>query len=228
VKTFCRNGIELCVLALVLPLIVAGRCRADGCDLLPPPSVSVKRLDQSFTVNTQHSYKVLNHIGAALARPGKQVLGLTRGNAVVKLATNTMIYVDRSGRWECASPQLTLTIGFNPLTVYVASEFPEGTCAYGEIYQHELRHVKAYQAHLASIEKDVADTLNRRFATGSPWRGPVGQTRMQLQRELDERWLPYIAREINRGDQAQALIDTPEEYERVANSCNGEVKRATR
>lgn len=215
-------------LALLLAIVFSGPGWADQCEQLPMPSVTVKRLDTRVTVNTQRGYKVLNHLGSVLARPGSQILGLTRGNAFAHFTSSTPLYVDRSGRWECASPQLTLTLGFSPMTVYVAKEFPEGGCAYKEIYQHELRHVQAYQAHLASIEKDLSEALNRRFATGGPWRGPVGQTRADLQRELDERWLPYIQREFARADEAQALIDTPEEYARVANACNGEIRKRTR
>ena len=40
--------------------------------------------------------------------------------------------------------------------------------------------------------------------------------------------MPFVKREINKVDAAQALIDTPEEYARVAESCNGEVRRLTR
>jgi hypothetical protein len=152
------------------------------------------------------------------------VLGLTRGNAAVRFSLSSQSIVDRTGRWECFSPQLTLTYGFSPMTVFVASEFPEGSCAYKEIHAHELRHVKAYQDHMVSIEKTLQETLNRRFATGGPWRGPVGEKRAQLQQELNERWARYVEREIARVEVAQALIDTPEEYARVANSCNGEIK----
>ena len=214
-------------LALLMVIPFSSQCWPDECDQLPKPSVTVKRLEERFTVNTEHSYKVLNHLGSAVARPGNQVLGLTRGNASVQFSSSTPMHVERSGRWECASPQLVLTLGFSPMMVYVAKEFPVGSCAYNEIYQHELRHVNTYQAHLKSIEKDLLDTLNRRFAAGSFWRGPVGQTHAQLQRELNERWLPYIKREIGRGDEAQALIDTAEEYARVANACNGEIRKRT-
>jgi hypothetical protein len=212
-----------------LPLILfANPVWSDECEQLPKPSVAVKRVEEPITLNIRYSYRSLTNIGASVARPGQQVLGLTRGNAVVSFASNTPAIVDRSARWECASPQITVTIGFIPMTVYVAQEFPDGTCAYKEIYEHEMRHVKAYQTHIAGIEKSVTELLTARFATGSIWRGPVGQTRLKLQRELDERWLPYIQREIKRVDEAQSLIDTPAEYERVANSCNGEIRKRTR
>ncbi|MBK1681394.1 hypothetical protein [Rhodocyclus tenuis] len=217
-----RFLLALFTLAFVAP------ARADECDRLPPPSVTLKRFVEPVTLNTQFGYRELTHLGAAIARPGDQVLGLTRGTAVVRVSTRTPSYTDATRRWECASPQLTLSYGFSPMLVYVAKEFPVGSCAYDEIYRHEQRHVSTYQKHLESIEQELSETLNRRFATNRPWRGPAGQTAVQLQQELNERWLPYLKRQIERVDAAQALIDTPAEYARVMNSCQGEVKRGLR
>jgi len=213
------------LIVFLLALLFFSQAWADACDQLPKPSVTVKRIEARITLNTKYNYKEITHLGAELARPGNWVLGLTRGSGVAQFGTQTPAYIDPTGQWECTSPQLTVSIGFSPMTVYVAKEFPEGGCAYQEIYQHEQRHVKAYQAHIGKIEKDITDTLNSRFATGAPWRGPSGQTRARLQDEINERWLPYLQRELKRVETEQALIDTPEEYERVANSCNGEIKK---
>ena len=214
---------------LILPLLlIASPSQADPCAELPKPSVTIKRIDERISHNTEYSYKSLTNIGASLARPGKQVLGLTRGSATVSFASNTPAIIDPTGRWECASPQITLSFGFSPMTVYVAREFPEGSCAYKEIHEHEMRHVEAYQKHIASIEKELTEMLNARFATGAVWRGPVGQTASRLRQELDARWAPYVQRQIKRVDEAQAKIDTAEEYERVANACNGEISKVLR
>lgn len=215
-------------LLILTLLLIASPSRADPCDELPKPSVTIKRIDERLSYNTEYSYKSLTNIGASLARPGKQVLGLTRGNATVSFAANTPSIIDPTGRWECASPQITLSFGFSPMTVYVAREFPEGSCAYKEIHEHEMRHVEAYQKHIASIEKELTESLNARFATGVVWRGPVGQTASRLRQELDGRWAPYVQRQIKRVDEAQAKIDTAEEYERVANACNGEISKVLR
>ncbi|MDP2880880.1 MAG: hypothetical protein Q8N89_04775 [Azonexus sp.] len=214
---------------LILPLLlIAGPSRAGPCDELPKPSVTIKRIEERISTNTEYSYKSLTNIGASLARPGKQVLGLTRGNATVGFASNTPSIIDPTGRWECTSPQITLSFGFSPITVYVAREFPKGSCAYKEIHEHEMRHVEAYRAHIASIEKELTETLNVRFATGAVWRGPVGQTAARLRQELDARWAPYVQRQIKRVDEAQAKIDTAEEYDRVANACGGEISKVLR
>ena len=220
--TFFRRASALTL--LLLPVTVW----ADECDKLPPPSVTVKRLDEPVSLDTTYGFRSLKVLGAALSRPGNQILGLTRANSRVNFEIRTTSIVDRSGRWECLSPQFTVTYGFSPMTVYVAKEFPKNSCAFNEIYQHELRHVKAYQDHLVTIEKELTDTLSHRFATGSVWRAPKGQTRLMLEKEMNERWLPFIKHEIERVESAQALIDTPEEYARVSGACGGEIERVVR
>lgn len=213
----------------LLPLLIGpGLAWADPCEQLPKPTVTVKRLDDRISLNTGYSYKSLNNLGASINRPGRHVLGLTRGTATVQFAVTTPSVIDPSGRWECASPQVTLTFGFSPMTVYVAKEFPEGSCPFKEVQEHEMRHVKTYQSHLAAIEKELSNALSTRFATGTPWRGPVGQASDKLQRELNERWTPYVQHEIRRVEAAQALVDSAEEYERVANACAGEVRKLIR
>ena len=212
----------------LLLLFLSSPAWGDECDQLPPPAVIVRRLETPVMLNTKYSYRTLTDLGATLARQGHRVLGLTRGKAIVKVETNTPSYVDRRGRWECASPQLTISFGFDPITVHVAKEFSAGSCAYREIYKHEMRHVLAYEAHSVAIEKELVEALTNRFATGVIWRGPVGQTREKLQLELNERWIPYIKRAMERVEATQALIDTSEEYSRIAGSCNGEVSKQLR
>jgi hypothetical protein len=217
------SRLSCCLLGL-LGLALVDIAPADECDELPLPAVMLKRIEAPVTLNLTYSYGSLTNIGRELASPGNTVLGLTRGNAIVRFETQIPSYLGRNSRFECASPQITVFYGFKPMTLYVAREFPPGSCAHKEIYEHEQRHVKTYEDHLAAIEKDIVATLNQRFATGAPWRGPVGSTTSRIQEELDARWLPYITREIERVKVAQALIDTPEEYARITESCGGEIK----
>lgn len=216
-------------LACLLPVLLTSTASlADACADLPKPSVKIERLESQVALNTRYGVKALNNLGASVARPGHQVLGLTRGTASASLAVNAPTLVDASGRWECASPQITLRYGFSPITVYVAREFPPGSCAHQQIYEHEMRHVKTYEDHLVAIEKNLLDMLTARFATDGPWRGKAGEIGARLRRELDQRWLPMVQREIRRVEAAQALIDTDEEYARVANACDGAIRKVIR
>lgn len=213
-------------LACLLATNPAWSVELSECEQLPKPSVSIKRLENSsISYNTEYGYRLLTSIGGEKVRPGSQVLGLTRTNSLAQFSVNTPSYQDATERYECASPQITLLLGFKPMTVYVGKEFPVGSCAYQEILDHEMRHVKAYQEHVAKIEEALQADLNRRFATDSVWRGVPGTSNTRVSKELDERWLPYINRELQKVDVAQALIDAPEEYARLSNACNGEVKK---
>ena len=213
----------------LLALAIGGLARAaapDPCAELPKPTVTLERVTAKPVDSASYGIGQLTALGHAENRPGRKVLGLTRGQAIASYALNLPGLRDASGRWECVSPQITVRYGFNPMTVYVAREFPAGSCAYGEIHAHEMRHVAAYEEHIAAIEAELTKTLQRRFNGTAPWRGPAGEIAEKLRRELDERWLPYLQREIAKVDGAQAKIDTDEEYERVAASCNGEIKEA--
>lgn len=198
---------------------------ADECATLPLPSVAVKRLQERVAMNFEYGIAALDNLGGPLARPGRHVLGLTRAQASASYEIRIPMVVDRTGRWECASPQITLTYGFSPMTIYVAREFPQGSCAHQEIYEHELRHVNTYREHATRIEGVLLERLQQRFATGAPWRGPAGQAQTRLQRELDERWLPVARRMLKEAESRQARIDTADEYDRVAASCGGEVRK---
>jgi len=207
-----------------LALAVNGT-RADLCADLPPPAATVQKLEARVATNLEFSVGGLTRLAAEIARPQHQVLGLTRGQAVVRYKLEIQRQLDPSGQWECASPRITLTYGFDPITVFVAREFPPGSCAYQEIHAHELRHLETYKAQVDKVEAEITQALQRRFAGPTPWRGPAGQAQEVLQRELDERWLPYVKLLLERGETDQARIDTPEEYARIAASCNGEIRQ---
>lgn len=215
----------LALLFAAQPLRAAGE---DACEQLPKPSVTVKRLEEpAIRYNTGYGYRTLSNIGRDKLQPGGQILGLTRTQSVAQFSLTTPALVDASRRYECASPQITLSIGFRQMTVYVGKEFPVGSCAYKEILEHEMRHVKAYQDHLAAVEKVVQQDIARRFASDGIWRGEAGGSLARVSRELDERWLPYVNRELRKVDEAQSLIDAPEEYARLAEACNGEIRKLT-
>ncbi|SDI28196.1 hypothetical protein [Propionivibrio dicarboxylicus] len=215
------------VLAFFL-LVAVAEAGADECAALPPPSVTVKQISAPVTVNPDHDYRAISLLSTQEHRTNQRVLGLTRGTARVVFEIRAPAIVDRTRQWECVSPQITMSYGFSPMTVYVAREFPPEGCAYREILQHEQRHVKTYLDHLAALAPELTEALQRRFATGTPARAPVGQTRALLERELQERWMPFVQREMERVRSSQALIDTPEEYRRVSESCGGEILRVVR
>lgn len=197
---------------------------AAQCEELPKPSFRLQRLDEPLTTEHHESYRALSGLARQLARPGSEIVGLTRGTAVVDIETRLAIVVDRRTNLECASPQLTVAYGYRPMTVYVAREFPKGSCAHERILDHEMRHVQAYREHLARIEPELSQALRQWLANWQIERRPVGMASYLLRRELNERWIPFIREAISRVEAEQARIDSPEEYQRVTGSCQGAIR----
>lgn len=210
----------------VLLLILPSSSRAVTCADLPPTTVEVTLLESPLQTDFRRSYRALKGMTPRYADHELAVLGLTYGQAVARTRVSARSLHDRTGQWECSTVQIAVQIGYQPLTVYVGREFPQGTCGFKEIYGHEMRHAETYRNHARAIVPEIAETLRERFASSEPMRGSAGETLERLRRELEDRWVPYIRRKLEQVETAQRAIDTPEEYERVATSCNREIRRA--
>lgn len=196
---------------------------AANCSELPPTKVEVNLLETPASTNFQYSYRQLRALTDDY-RQQQETLGLARGNASTRFTIEGRTWRTKNAQAECSTFNIRLSYGFSPITVYVGREFPKGSCAHDEIYRHELQHVETYQQHARAIREEITQTLKQRFEGASPWYGAPGETATRLQRELDERWLPYVQRLLDRVKVAQRKIDSPEEYARVGASCNGEIK----
>lgn len=207
------------LMSLLAPPVAAATCSG-----LPPSQVEVILLETPASQNFSYSYRQLRSLTHDYDRHDIETLGLARGTASARFAVKGQVVQGDGRDTECASFNITLSYGFSPIVVHVGREFPPGTCAHNEIYRHELEHVDAYRRHARALHEEITQQLKRRFEGGPPWHGERGETAQRLQRELDERWLPYIHRLLDKVKLAQRKIDSPEEYARIAASCNGEIK----
>ena len=213
--------IFLAALAL-LPCLPALGGTLTGCEQLPKPSVTVKMLEAPVTFDLSARYRELTFRAGEKSRPGWEVLGLTQASTLASFSLQMPSIANE--QYECASPQITLTLGIQPLIVFVGREFPKGSCTHKEILEHEMRHVKAYQEHMAKVRENFQAALTRRYATATVWRGQAGSLYEKLATELNEYWVPAITRDFERVEGPQRLIDTPEEYARIAAACGAELK----
>ena len=214
---------------LVLFLVLVATVRASPrCEDLPATSVNVVLLESELRTNFQHGYRALKGMSQRYADHGFHVLGLTVGQATVKAKASLRSLREPGGRWECSTAGLTFEIGYQPLTVYVGREFSPESCGFREIYQHELRHAEIYRRQARQAAAELTQALTARFAGMGPWRGPVGSGQSKIESEINERWLPYARRLLEQAEPLQREVDSREEYERVAQSCDGQIARVLR
>ncbi|USX28750.1 hypothetical protein NHH73_10880 [Oxalobacteraceae bacterium OTU3CINTB1] len=175
-----------------------------------------------FTINNQLPYRALTlKTGSIDGR--SETLGLTVTRAQYAATMGGPILQDKVSGYECVAPRVEIKLNYSPVLIYVGNEFVPGSCGYNTILEHEQRHLKAYMDNLARVEKVVRDALNRRFE-GKPLYAPSGTAQSALQHEINSQWMPFIQAEFDKGKSEQAKIDTPAEYARLADTCNGEIR----
>ena len=175
-----------------------------------------------FTINNQLPYRALTlKTGSIDGR--SETLGLTVTRAQFSATLGGPILQDKVSGYECVAPRVEIKMNYSPVLIYVGNEFVPGSCGYNTILEHEQRHLKAYMDNLARVEKVVRDALNRRFE-GKPLYAPSGTAQSALQHEINSQWFPFIQSEFDKGKVEQAKIDTPAEYARLADTCNGEIR----
>ena len=176
-----------------------------------------------FTINNQLPYRALT------AKTGNidnrhETLGLTVTRAQYSAKLGGPMLQDPASGYECVAPRVEIKLNYSPVLIYVGNEFAPGTCAYNIILEHEQRHLKAYMDNLVRVEKSVRAALEKRF-DARPLYAPSGTAQSALQHEINSVWFPFIRDEFDKGKAEQAKIDTPQEYARLADSCNGEIRQ---
>ncbi|MCK6391297.1 MAG: hypothetical protein L6Q40_09815 [Azonexus sp.] len=213
------------LLAVWLLLIGQAALAADTCSGLPPTRVSVSLLESPLVFNGDTSFKALKGMSNRYADQGIDVLGLTIGKAQIRASSRSSLRRDPSGQWECATHQITIAYGFQPITLYVGREFPPDSCGFREIHAHEMRHAQIYQEGARRLLDEITASLQARFDNAPPVRVPAGSTSVAVQQELNTRWIPYIQRLLGALESQQRDVDSPEEYARVKASCQGEIQQ---
>lgn len=212
------------LLAIVLlGLMPASWGASLDCSKLPANTVEITLADSGIKTNYTFSFVALKGMTDRYADQSMEVLGLTVGNATVHTEIRSNVQQDMVRQQECSTHQISIKLGFEPLTIYVGKEFVLGSCGFKEIYTHEMRHAEIYQAFARKAVAEVSEPIQKRFNALGPLRGSIGSTQERVTNELNERWMPYIKRVLNKAEAQQRGVDTRQEYERVASSCNGEI-----
>lgn len=216
---------------LALPILLAWHASAwcaltpfqERCQAALPQAVNVVVNKQSgYRVENGKSYADLTSVRGA-RRVNAHVLGLTRTEAKVSIHMDATILKEADSGFECAAPQITITLDYVPIVVFIANEFSPRGCAYAEILAHEARHAQAYLDFMHQVEAELRGALIRR-AAARPLYAPVGKSARLLEQEIDLGWMPYIREQLAKVELLHAAIDTPEEYERLSTICKGEVQ----
>lgn len=139
----------------------------------------------------------------------------------IKLRTNT------NDPMVCAQiSALTLHFGFDDTMVYMARELPQPSCSYSEVLGHEQKHVAVDQMLVDTMTPLLQKILQEAIASIGVIRASSPKVAEQQITALVHNYMKDLGSHLSEiRKKKQAQIDTPEEYDRLSRSCNGELSR---
>ena len=190
---------------------------------LPATTVQVQSQPSAVTYDFSLNVAALTRRKKAAGPHGK-TLGLTEHRLRLESSWQGQMLFDKKSGLYCSRPQLRMTVAVGPQHVFVGREFPRGSCAFNEIVEHELRHVRANQAQLEAMAQELQQALQESFGNRIFY-GSRQELRDAFSRNLTSGWMPWAESRFRQVDAAHDAIDSPAEYARNRTMCDAEVPR---
>jgi hypothetical protein len=197
---------------------ILNRCEKSG----EKTSVAIKTEEQGFIINDRFSTKKLNQRGT-VSLAGDYVLGITTLNSKTIIDVNGTVWQDEKTSSECYAPSISIKIIFDPMEVFIGSDFLKGSCTYNTILEHEMEHVRLYKENLSDVARILRELTDKRFG-GKPIYAPTGKARELLNKEIDNLWRPLIKSELAKVQIEQNRLDSEDEVAKVTWACLGELQ----
>ncbi|MFZ6844754.1 hypothetical protein [Undibacterium sp. RuTC16W] len=215
--------LPLCLSALLTNVALSQnnfewRCNKE----LPQTSIVVSESEGPYLVHNNVSSQKLRTMSTKTYSTD-YILGLTARHSIIQIDFEGPIIDDKNSNQECFAPRIEINMEHPAINVYVGKEFPENSCAYNEILEHEMQHVKLYKEKLPALADLVRAKMGRRYEN-TPLIGPIGKTKEQLNDEINRVWMPFVKNELEKIEDLQAALDSEDEYTRLSWSCLGQVQ----
>lgn len=123
-------------------------------------------------------------------------MGLTVGRQQIEYNIRTFAEVyDELDRACVHIRNITVKMNYNP-TVYVATEYPKGSCEFNAVLEHELEHVKITQKALNKYAKKLGKHLQESFRRGHSF-GPFKGASTEKAKEMLIKKIEALTLKIN-------------------------------
>jgi len=207
--------------AAVVAAAVPAGARAESCpagDKIPEVKVRTEMAETEY--RHDRSRKQLTAISQ---QPGTSKHGtVTLGLTVPKVGTNWQIgWETRSdGRRHCAYvTKADVRFAIQSMKVYVAREYRQGSCEYSAVLVHENEHVRLYRTILQSNAPKLEEAIRKELARMGPTMLRDANSRPATTERLSGVVQKFVEQMYWEFEQANAAIDTPENYKRTHQRC---------
>ena len=224
---------------LVFPAVILSAlplaAQAASCPAAPYPQVVVnisQEEPQLVTNRNINELKVLSQSDGAAdtMSDGLHVpLGLAVANAQYTVNIKAQIATFNNSKACAALSEVVIDLSFANNVIYVASDLPRGSCIFNNVHAHERQHVAVDHALLQDFSQKIRYQTSQEAGRIGNITAPTSQAAFDklsdlLKPSLDRAMQDFMAERARR----QARVDSPQEYDRVSRSCNGEAQRYIR
>lgn len=188
---------------------------------LPPANIEVRTDLGRLEVNTNRSIRELSAMRSGL--DGTAVLGLVtmRTRQMVRMVWGAA-FSDPSTARVCMRPNLVVELGVLSHVLHVGREVPKNSCAYNDVYRHEMRHVSVNVEYIKRVAQLVRERLLESIGT-QVLVGLPHEVQERLERDVSAVYLPKVSQLMRGAEHEHTHIDSPEELARGAIACNGQL-----
>jgi hypothetical protein len=200
----------------------------DWCKPSKAPSINIKTSTDNISYDFNLSEKQLNKFDSSTVNPyGSNVItdvgGLMKGGIETKHQMSFATLTNPRTKQMCFwYDKVEVSLHIRP-KIYVARDFPKGSCMHSAILGHEHKHVIVDREIVNKYAALIGDALKYTVAR-NPVFGPIStdqkqimldQVKINMQNIVQE----YISQMSNERKQRQQAVDNLAEYERVNKSC---------
>lgn len=208
-------------LALTAPsAAVAQSCKAPGTGIAIDLKVDPGRV--VYHSETRHNLSQLQaNARGAVRLLGWHAVGFTSTSYEFRMNVRASAQPLARGRYCASLVSVDATLGFGNLDVYIDDRYARSSCAFRSILEHENTHVDIFRTTLARYAPRLRERLLQAADNlGAVTAATPGEGADHLRTRLMQQVEPLFA-EMNRAlDEANARLDTPENYIREQERCS--------
>ncbi|MEQ8664224.1 MAG: hypothetical protein RIC16_00730 [Rhodospirillales bacterium] len=214
---FARAAIIGLCLAAGLPTIAAAECRNESA---PPVQLQVASGDVRYIESADRNR--LRRLHGQNSRPlaGWGPIGLTVAELGLSVAVSVRSELLSDGRYCSTLNAVDATVGYDVIDVYIAREYPRGSCQYSVILDHERRHVVVFQSTLDEYVPTLQRLLEEKSAAVEPI---MGRNRKRAARKMQtdiQTAVKELLNQISKTlDVRNARLDTGDRYRQEQEQC---------
>ncbi|PKU23672.1 hypothetical protein CWS72_15490 [Telmatospirillum siberiense] len=162
------------------------------------------------------------------APAGWIMLGVTITSDQLSMEVRPVVLRQAGGSACVWVTEVAARIGDPELDVYVAANYPEGTCEYDVVREHENQHVEINRGVVHAWAPRIGAELRHVVAQSFPVSVAGSADVRQLPRMLMDRLRPLLDGMRAEMRQKNGALDTPENYRRTAARCKNWFPDGTR